>query len=58
MGAEKNAELARYFRGRHIWDVFPDENPIELLPHRASDGTVLLENDQTHAQALPQSAMK
>jgi hypothetical protein len=37
MGSSENQELIRYFAGRHIWVVYPDENPIQLLPYSASD---------------------
>ena len=30
MGAEKNQELLDYFRGRQIWLVEPDEDPVRL----------------------------
>jgi hypothetical protein len=55
MGTEKNAELIHYFTGWHIWDVFPDENPIQLLPYSS---TGRQKTNETPRQALPQSAMK
>jgi hypothetical protein len=36
MGPEKNGKLMRYFSGRHVWDVYPDTNPIQLTPHQGS----------------------
>lgn len=36
MGASDNQELLRYFAGRHIWVIFPDEDPIQLLPYSTS----------------------
>jgi hypothetical protein len=57
MGTEKNAELIRYFTDRHIWEVFPDENPIQLLPY-SSDSTRPRDTKESRGQALLQSATK
>jgi hypothetical protein len=36
MGANANDELIRYFSARRIWIVYPDENPIRLVPYKIS----------------------
>lgn len=36
MGRKENEELIRYFAGRNIWEVFPDESPIRLLPYSSA----------------------
>jgi len=34
MGAEKNAELVRYFRGRRVWLLDGDQDPPQLSSYR------------------------
>ena len=36
LGAAKNDELVRYFRGRTVWTYDPDKFPIHLLPYENS----------------------
>ena len=33
MGAAKNRELIQYYKGRHVWLVQPDSNPVTILPY-------------------------
>jgi hypothetical protein len=37
MGPSMNEELIRYFAGRHVWVIYPDQNPIQLSPYSFSD---------------------
>lgn len=38
MGPEKNKELIDYFKGRHVWLVYADEEPPRLEPYPDSQG--------------------
>lgn len=45
LGAQKNAELVRYFRDRTVWTYDPDKWPIHLLPY----------GDSPRSAAVPRS---
>ena len=34
MGAAENEELLRYYKGRTVWLVQPDTNPVSVTPYR------------------------
>lgn len=36
LGTEKNQELLQYFSARRVWIVYPDQDPIQLLPYGSS----------------------
>ena len=38
MGVSANAELIRYFKGRRVWLLEPDETPPKLLPYSPEGG--------------------
>jgi hypothetical protein len=35
MGSQLNEELLRYFTGRQVWLVEPDQHPIQIVPYKA-----------------------